>query len=165
MRTVTSVQQYPIFGSEIQCPHCRQIIPALILTDTYLCPRHGAFEVNANGKDLVHLQSDRQWRLWNDEWYRQHIHPDGIRFEIHENIDRLFTQGYRMLKVTIARRYIDMVSPYLESTSTDSSVQRLYGLTVEFSPSEAEEPRWGVINFELEKELGAPKGYPYFRSF
>jgi uncharacterized protein (TIGR02652 family) len=89
MRTVTSVQQYPIFGSEIKCPHCRQIIPALILTDTYLCPRHGAFEVQPNCRDLVHLQSDRQWRLWDDEWYRQHTHPDGIRFEIHESIDHL----------------------------------------------------------------------------
>ncbi|MDE5076046.1 MAG: DUF2396 family protein, partial [Trichodesmium sp. St5_bin2_1] len=33
---------YPIFGPEIQCPHCRQTILALTLTDTYLCPRHGA---------------------------------------------------------------------------------------------------------------------------
>jgi uncharacterized protein (TIGR02652 family) len=165
MRTVTSVQQYPIFGLEIKCPHCRQIIPALILTDTYLCPRHGAFEVKPNGKDLIHLQSERQWRLWNQEWYRQHTHPDGICFEIHENIDRLYTQGYRALKVIIANRYIDMVSPYLEFTSIGSNVHRLYGLTVEFSPPEEEELRWGIINFEIEKELGVHKGYPYFRSF
>jgi uncharacterized protein (TIGR02652 family) len=164
MRTVTSVQQYPIFGSEIKCPHCRQIIPALILTDTYLCPRHGAFEVQPNYKDLVHLQSDRQWRLWDDEWYRQHTHPDGIRFEIHESIDRLYTQGYRAIKVTIALRYMGLVEPYLENTSI-SNAQSLYGLTVEFSPPEEQEPRWGIINFELEKELGVPKGYPYFRSF
>ncbi|MDB9460072.1 DUF2396 family protein, partial [Dolichospermum circinale CS-545/17] len=26
--------QYPIFGPEIQCPHCRQNISALTLTDT-----------------------------------------------------------------------------------------------------------------------------------
>ncbi len=38
--------QYPMFGPEIQCPHCRQTIPALTLTDTYLCPRHGAFEAD-----------------------------------------------------------------------------------------------------------------------
>ncbi len=101
MRTVTSTQQYPVFGSEIKCPHCRQIIPALILTDTYLCSRHGAFEVDPNCQDLVHLQSDRQWRLWDDEWYRQHTHPDGIRFEIHESIDRLYTQGYRATKVDL----------------------------------------------------------------
>ncbi|MFO0211656.1 MAG: TIGR02652 family protein, partial [Pseudanabaena sp.] len=132
---------------------------------TYLCPRHGAFEVSSNGRDLVHLQSDRQWRLWNDEWYRQHNHPDGIRFEIHENIDRLYTQGYRAIKVMIAHRYIDLVSPYLETAAISSNMQRLYGLSVEFSPPEEEEPRWGIINFELEKELGTPKGYPYFRSF
>ncbi len=165
MRTVTSTQQYPIFGSEIKCPHCRQIIPALILTDTYLCPRHGAFEVNLNCQDLVHLQSDRQWRLWDDEWYRQHTHSDGIRFEIHESIDRLYTQGYRATKVTIAHRYMDLVSPYLEISAIASNLQRLYGLTVDFSPSEVQELRWGTINFELEKELGVPKGYPYFRSF
>ncbi len=165
MRTVTSVQQYPIFGSEIKCPHCRQIIPALILTDTYLCPRHGAFEVHPNCKDLVHLQSDRQWRLWEDEWYRQHTHPDGIHFEIHESRDRLYTQGYRAIKVTIAHRYMGLVDPYLENTSIVSKSQSLYGLTVEFSPPEEQEPRWGIINFELEKELGVPKGYPYFRSF
>ncbi len=165
MRTVTSTQQYPIFGSEIKCPHCRQIIPALILTDTYLCPRHGAFEVNSNCQDLVHLQSDRQWRLWDDEWYRQHTHPDGVFFEIHESIDRLYTQGYRATKVTIAHRYMDLVSPYLEVSAIAANLQRLYGLTVDFSPPEVQEIRWGIINFEIEKELGVPKGYPYFRSF
>lgn len=165
MRTVTSTQQYPIFGSEIKCPHCRQIIPALILTDTYLCPRHGAFEVNPNCQDLVHLQSDRQWRLWDDEWYRQHTHPDGIRFEIHESIDRLYTQGYRATKVIIAYRYMDLVSPYLEISAITANLQRLFGLSVDFSPSEIQELRWSIINFELEKELGVPKGYPYFRSF
>lgn len=165
MRTVTSAQQYPIFGSEIKCPHCHQTIPALILTDTYLCSRHGAFEVAPNHKDLVHLQSDRQWRLWEDEWYRQHTHPDGIRFEIHESIDRLYTLGYRAIKVMIAHRYIELVKPYLEAFSNDTNLQRLYGLNVEFSPPEEEEARWGIINFEIEKELGTPKGYPYFRSF
>ena len=33
---MTFAFQYPIFGPEIQCPHCRQTIPALTLTDTYL---------------------------------------------------------------------------------------------------------------------------------
>jgi uncharacterized protein (TIGR02652 family) len=165
MGVSTLAQQYPVFGSEIKCPHCRQIIPALILTDTYLCSRHGAFEVHPNGKDLVHLQSDRQWRLWEDEWYRQHAHPDGIRFEIHESIDRVYTQGYRAVKVTIALRYQDLVTPYFESSAVDPNLRRLYGLTVEFSPPESQEPRWGVINFGIEKELGTLKGYPYFRSF
>ncbi len=161
------MQQYPIFGSEIKCPHCQQIIPALILTDTYLCPRHGAFEVQRNCQDLVHLQSDRHWRLWNGEWYRQHTHPDGLSFEIHESIDRLYTQGYRAIEVTIAYRYIDLVRPYLENSSINSSanVQSLYGLSVNFSSPEEQEPCWGIINFELKKELGVPKGYPYFRSF
>ena len=25
--------QYPIFGAEIKCPHCRQVIAAITLTD------------------------------------------------------------------------------------------------------------------------------------
>lgn len=163
MQNVVSPLQYPIFGPEIRCPHCRQVIPALILTDTYLCPRHGAFEVKPNTKDLVHLQSERQWRLWEGEWYRQHTHPDGIRFEIHESLDKLYTQGYRAVKVTIARRYIDLVNSYLERSPIDSSTQRLYGLIVEFSPPPEVEPRWGVVNFELDKEPGALAKYPYFR--
>jgi hypothetical protein len=57
-----------------------------------------------------------------------------------------------------------LVEHYLENTSIVSSAQSLYGLTVEFSPPEEQETRWGIINFELEKELGVPKGYPYFRS-
>jgi len=106
--------QYPIFGPEINCHHCRQVVPALTLTDTYLCSRHGAFESNPDTGDLVHLQSGRQWRRWEGEWYRQHTHPDGIRFEIHEALDRLYTQGYRATKVIIASRYRDLVSAYLE---------------------------------------------------
>ena len=99
------VLQYPMFGPEIQCPHCRQTIPALTLTDTYLCPRHGAFEADPKTGELVHLQSGRHWRRWEDEWYRQHTHPDGIRFEIHEALDRLYTQGYRATRVIVAQRY------------------------------------------------------------
>ncbi len=165
MHSVTPPMQYPIFGPEIRCPHCRQIIPALILTDTYLCSRHGAFEVKPDTKDLVHLQSERQWRLWEEEWYRQHTHPDGIRFEIHECLDKLYTQGYRATKVTIARRYMDLVSSYLERSSVDNHAQRLYGLIVEFSPPAEVEPRWGIVNFDLAKEPGAPVRYPYFRPF
>jgi uncharacterized protein (TIGR02652 family) len=164
MPNVMSPSQYPIFGPEIRCPHCRQAIQALILTDTYLCPRHGAFEVKSATKDLIHLQSERQWRLWDGEWYRQHTHPDTIRFEIHECLDKLYTQGYRATKITIAHRYKDLVSNYLER-SDDSSTQRLYGLVVEFSPPEDIEPRWRVVNFDLEKEPGAPIRYPSFRPF
>ena len=162
--------QYPIFGPEIQCPHCRQTIQALTLTDTYLCQRHGAFESDPKTGELVHLQSGRHWRLWKDEWYRQHTHPDGIRFEIHEALDRLYTQGYRATKVIIAQRYQDLISTYLERSTpwrgqSDSPKPRLYGLTVEFSPDPKDEPCWDVINFDLEKEPGAPVRYPYFRLF
>jgi uncharacterized protein (TIGR02652 family) len=160
--------QYPIYGAEISCPHCRQVIPALTLTDTYLCPRHGAFEADPKAKELVHLQSGRHWRLWKDEWYRQHNHPDGIRFEIHEALDRLYTQGYRATKVIIAARYQELVSTYLERStpwreSLDTQIPKLYGLPVEFSVEASVEPRWDVINFDLEKEPGAPVRYPYFR--
>jgi uncharacterized protein (TIGR02652 family) len=161
--------QYPIFGPEIQCPHCRQTIAALTLTDTYLCPRHGAFEADPNTEELVHLQSSRRWRCWKDEWYRQHTHPDGIRFEIHEALDRLYTEGYRATKVIIASRYKELVSSYLEQTNSIQENElhnpRLYGLPVEFSPEPQQEPCWAVINFELEKEPGVPVRYPYFRLF
>jgi uncharacterized protein (TIGR02652 family) len=162
--------QYPIFGPEIHCPHCRQVISALTLTDTYLCPRHGAFEANSETRELVHLQSGRHWRLWEEEWYRQHTHPDGIRFEVHEALDRLYTEGYRATKVIIASRYKTLVRAYLERNnswhgSSESKTPRLYGLPVEFSPEAPEDPCWEVINFDLEKEPGVPKRYPYFRLF
>ncbi|MGB3513695.1 MAG: TIGR02652 family protein [Microcoleaceae cyanobacterium] len=162
--------QYPIFGPEIQCPHCRKTIPALTLTDTYLCPRHGAFEADPNTGELFHLQSGRHWRLWDNEWYRQHTHPDGIRFEIHEALDRLYTQGYRAISVTIAHRYRDLVNAYLErskpwNANSDSCEPKLYGLPVEFSSESEDEPCWEVINFKLEKEQGVPVRYPYFRLF
>ena len=162
--------QYPIFGPEIHCPHCRQVILALTLTDTYLCPRHGAFEANPETFELIHLQSGRHWRLWQGEWYRQHTHPDGIRFEIHEALDRLYTEGYRATKVIIASRYKTLVSAYLERNSSwrgtlASTTLQLYGLPVEFSPEAKEDPCWEVINFDLQKEPGVPKRYPYFRLF
>ncbi|MBL1210243.1 TIGR02652 family protein [Geminocystis sp. GBBB08] len=163
--------QYPIFGPEIKCPHCRQTIEALTLTDTYLCPRHGAFEADPNTKVLVHLQSDRHWRLWEDKWYRQHTHPDGIRFEIHEALDRLYTEGYRAIKVTIAERYYSLISSYLEKSNNwqgdqpESKIYKLYGLPVEFSGKSSDEPCWEIVNFILEKEKGAPSRYPYFRLF
>ncbi|WP_159785223.1 TIGR02652 family protein [Sodalinema gerasimenkoae] len=162
--------QYPIFGPEIECPHCRQKIPALTLTDTYLCPRHGAFEADPKTGELVHLQSNRHWRLWNHQWYRQHTHPDGIRFEIHEALDRLYTQGYRATRIVIAARYRELMAAYLERSSpwrdrSDSPLTKLYGLPVSFSPEAQDEPCWDVINFDLEKEPGVPVRYPYFRLF
>ncbi|MGB0563422.1 MAG: TIGR02652 family protein [Spirulinaceae cyanobacterium] len=168
---INPVLQYPIFGAEINCPHCRQVIPALTLTDTYLCPRHGAFEADPKTSELVHLQSGRHWRQWEGEWYRQHTHPDGIRFEIHEALDRLYTQGYRATKVVIAQRYKELVSAYLERSGpwrpqeTSTRSPRLYGLPVAFSEGGEEAPEWDVINFRLEKEPGIPVRYPYFRLF
>ena len=161
---------YPIFGSQITCPHCRQNIEALTLTDSYLCSRHGAFEASPDTKILMHLQSGRQWRLWENKWYRQHTHPDGIRFEIHEALDRLYTEGYRATKVIIASRYYNLISSYLEKGSSwqsDSSNQlyKLYGLPVEFSVPSNEESQWDVNNFLLEKQKGSPSRYPYFRLF
>jgi uncharacterized protein (TIGR02652 family) len=172
--------QYPIFGPEIQCPHCRQPIPALTLTDTYLCTRHGAFEADPDTGVLVHLQSNRHWCLWDGEWYRQHTHPDGIRFEIHDALDKLYTQGYRATKVIIAERYRELIGSYLVGTevpkdtraqalagakdqSSIQSLPRLFGLPVEFSPEPIAVPCWKVINFDLEKEPGIPIQYPYFR--
>jgi uncharacterized protein (TIGR02652 family) len=168
--------QHPIFGPEIQCPHCRQIIPALTLTDTYLCDRHGAFEANPETSQLVHLQSKRNWCRWEDEWYRQHIQPDGLRFEIHDALDKLYIQAYRATKVIIAHRYRESIASYLvgdistaenphlaPKSTIDPSQPRLFGLPVEFSPTSIEEPRWAIINFILETEPGIPIQYPYFR--
>ncbi len=162
----SSGSQYPVFGPEIPCPHCRQPIPALTLTDSYLCQRHGAFESDPKTGELVHLQSGRYWRCWDNEWYRRHSHPDGIRFEIHEALDRLYAQGYRVTRVIISRRYEDMIGGYLERGGPGRANQeghrpRLCGLPVEFSPDPQTEPRWGVVNFDLEKEVGTPVRYPF----
>ena len=165
--------QYPIFGPEIQCPHCRQTIAALTLTDTYLCQRHGAFEANPDTGELVHLQSSRQWRQWDGEWYRQHTHPDGIRFEIHEALDRLYTEGFRATRIIVAHRYQAMLRTYLDRTTARTrepqappgKSPRLYGLPVEFGPVANGDPRWQTINFTLDKEPGVPVRYPYFRLF
>jgi uncharacterized protein (TIGR02652 family) len=150
---------YPIFGPEIPCPHCRQLISALTLTDTYLCHRHGAFEADPQTEALVHLQSSRAWRRWQESWFRQHTHADGIRFEIHEELDRLHTQGFRATRIFIAQRYQNLLSSSLERMNwvqehrEDPSSFRLYGLPIEFG---LDEPRWEVINFEIHREAGLP---------
>ncbi|NJR48411.1 MAG: TIGR02652 family protein [Leptolyngbyaceae cyanobacterium CSU_1_3] len=95
---------YPIFGSEIHCPQCHRTIPALFLTDTYICPQHGAFEANPTTHELIHVQSERSWRQWENQWHRQHLHPDGLRFEIAEALDRLYREGYRATQIIIAHR-------------------------------------------------------------
>jgi uncharacterized protein (TIGR02652 family) len=165
-----AVVQYPIFGPEIQCPHCRQMLSALTLTDTYLCQRHGAFEADPHTKELIHLQSGRHWRQWDGEWYRQHTHPDGIRFEIHEALDRLYGEGLRATRVIIAKRYQELIATYLDrgapwsKTMEGNELPRLYGLPVEFGPDpSAGDLRWDVINFDLDKEPGLPTYSPYSR--
>jgi len=146
---------FPIFGPEILCPHCRQPIAALTLTDTYLCPRHGAFEADPKTDELVHLQSARRWRQWQDLWYRQHTHADGIRFEIHEELDRLHAQGYRATRILIAYRYQSLLKNSLERLPRhqEEGTYRLYGLPIEFM---ADEPSWEIINFLVHKEPGTP---------
>jgi uncharacterized protein (TIGR02652 family) len=152
------MQEYPLFGPEIPCPHCQQIISALILTDIYLCPLHGPFEVNPHTGELVHLNSEhRRWKLWEGKWYRQHQHPDGLRFEIHESLDRSYSKGLRASKITIADRYRDLIGPALDQN------HKLFGLPVTFSEPATLDSRWGVINFELEHEPFFHKNYPYFR--
>lgn len=151
---------YPIFGPTILCPHCRQKIEALTLTDSYLCHRHGAFESDPNSQDLIHLQSGRRWRMWQGHWFRQHTDADSIRFEIHEELDRLRTKGMRATQIMIAQRYRDLLAPYLEQgpfrrQRDKSSHPRLYGLPVAFSSDTDLEPspsRWDIINFELIQE-------------
>jgi len=165
---VSAVSQYPIYGPEIRCPHCNQPIPALTLTDSYLCSRHGVFESDPETKELVHLQSGRHWRQWENKWYRQHTHPDGIRFEIHEALDRLYTQGFRATQVTIAHRYRQLINAYFERSApwqgqSEQGGPRLYGLPVVFSSAPEAEPYWEVINFELEKEPGVPAQRGYSR--
>ena len=170
VRMLGSASQYPIYGPEVQCPHCRQTIPALLLTDSYLCSRHGAFEANPDTHELVHVQSGRHWRRWEDRWYRQHTHPDGIRFEIHEELDRLYTQGFRATRVIIAERYQVLMTPYLEHGAPwqddgAEKVPKLYGLPVAFSDRAEPDTRWAVINFDLEKEPGVPTQYRYLKIF
>lgn len=151
------MQEYPLFGPHIPCPHCHQTISALILTDIYLCPMHGPFEVKTG--ELVHLNSEhRRWKLWEGRWYRQHQHPDGIRFEIHESLDRSYSKGLRAHKITIADRYQQLVLPILDQE------QKLFGLPVFFSVQDTEDGRWAVINFELAHEPFFNKNYPYFRA-
>lgn len=162
---------YPIFGAEITCPQCRQTIFALTLTDSYLCDRHGAFEANPETEELVHLQSNRQWKQWEGIWYRQHSHPDGIRFEIHEALDRLYTKGFRATKITIAHRYQALVHRALELKSSrppddnpalaPTYSPHLYGIPVTFSEPGDRQDKWNTVNFELDTEPGVPQRYPY----
>lgn len=165
---INSNFQYPIFGSEIKCPHCNQTIQALTLTDSYLCDRHGPFEANPETQELVHLQSERCWKLWDNKWYRQHSHPDGIRFEIHEALDNLYHQNLQATKIIIARRYQTLIMPYLENDAfsdhdDESKFLQIYRIPVEFSPVNSDDLSWNIINFTLETEprIESSERYPY----
>ena len=152
---------YPAFGPEIQCPHCHRTVSALFLTDTYLCPRHGAFEVSPVG-ELVHIPSGRCWHHWEGHWYRQHLHLDGLRFEIGEALDQLHRQGHQATQITIAQRYRPLLERYsgecLPVKRLDPLGQKLFGIPIAFSPVPQVEPRWVSVNFEF--NTVADTGYP-----
>lgn len=160
------LRDYPIFGSEIHCPQCHQTIPALFLTETYICPQHGAFEANPNTHELIHIQSGRSWLQWENQWHRQHLHPDSLRFEIADALDRLYREGYRATQIIIARRYQEPLVPTLTWFQPFVKYQ-LYGVPVAFNPDSLAEPRWQIINFEFETEPGEPKDhiYPFLRAW
>ncbi|MEO1622659.1 MAG: DUF2396 family protein, partial [Cyanobacteria bacterium J06632_3] len=76
----------------------------------------------------------------------------------------------RATRVIIAERYQRLMSPYLEhgapwQSQTGEKVPKLYGLPVSFSESPDVEPRWAVVNFDLEKEPGVPTQYRYLKIF
>ena len=156
---VNSALQYPIYGPEIQCPHCRQKIPALTLTDTYLCSRHGAFEADPDSKELVHLQSAAT--LAGSGMANGLVAsiptPTGIRFENSMNfsLDRLYTEGYRATRVIIGKNRTiirDLVNAYLERNSPWAGAGRLChapsshgAYRVEFRPVHPTKiPKWAV---------------------
>lgn len=161
---------YPAFGSEIQCPHCNTTIPALFLTDAYLCPRHGAFEVSTTG-ELIHVTSGRCWHRWEGAWYRQHIHVDGLRFEIGEALDQLHRQGRRATQITMAHRYRVLFKGYPDREFSSAMRlypfgQKLFGIPLLFSPAPQVGSRWTSVNFEFTTvaDTTARLSYPRFRT-
>lgn len=157
----------PAFGEAVRCPCCDHPIPALVLTNAYLCPRHGLFEVDPAENGIIHLDSGRHWRSWQGQWYRQHQQVESLRAEIFAALDHLHHQGFHATEITLAQRYQDLVTPYVESRSdwfrqVYYSKLRLFGLPVTFQPDTQTGSRWQVIAFELAKKLGSPKTYRYF---
>jgi len=157
----------PAFGETIRCPCCHRSIPALVLTNAYLCPRHGLFEVSAAEDDIIHLDSGRYWRCWQGQWIRQHQQIESLRTEIFAALEHLHHQGFHATEITLAQRYRALVTPHLESRSDwfrqlYYSKLRLFGLPVTFQPDTQAGSRWQVIAFELARQLGAPKTYSYF---
>ncbi|MEO1396277.1 MAG: TIGR02652 family protein [Cyanobacteria bacterium J06634_5] len=161
---------WPALGETIRCPCCDRPIPALILTNAYLCPHHGLFEVGSEENEVVHLDSGRRWRSWQGHWYLQHQQIESLRAELFAALDHLHHQGFHATEITLAQRYRELATPYLESGS-DWFRQiyygklRLYGLPVTFQhetlPGTQADSRWQVISFELTKVPGSPKAYNY----
>lgn len=156
----------PALGETIRCPCCDRPIPALVLTNAYLCPRHGLFEVGSAENGIIHLDSGRYWRSWQSQWYRQHQQIESLRTEIFAALDHLHHQGFHATGITIAQRYRELVTPYLGSESDwfhqiYCGKLRLYGLPVTFQSETRADSRWQVISFELTKVPGSPKTYTY----
>ncbi|MEL6162040.1 MAG: TIGR02652 family protein [Cyanobacteria bacterium J06627_32] len=156
----------PVLGETIRCPCCDQPIPALVLTNAYLCPRHGLFEVGSEENEVVHLDSGRRWQSWQGHWYRQHQQIESLRAELFAALDHLHHQGLHASGITLAQRYRELATPYLESGS-DWFRQiyygklRLYGLPVTFQPATQTNSRWRVISFELTKIPSSPRTCTY----
>ncbi|MEM6256321.1 MAG: TIGR02652 family protein [Cyanobacteria bacterium P01_D01_bin.156] len=156
----------PPLGETIHCPCCNRSIPALVLTNAYLCPRHGLFEVGSKKNEVIHLDSGRRWRSWQGRWYRQHQKIESLRTELFSALDHLHHQGFHATGITLAQRYRKLVTPYLESGSDwfhriYCGKLRLYGLPVIFQPEKQEDSRWQVISFELTQAPGSLKIYTY----
>jgi len=156
----------PPLGETIHCPCCKRAIPALVLTDAYLCPRHGLFEVGSKENEVIHLDSGRRWQSWQGRWYHQHQQIESLRDELFAALAHLHHQGFHATEITLAQRYRELATPHLKSGS-DWFRQiyygklRLYGLPVTFQPDTLPDSQWQVISFELTKVSGSPKTYNY----
>ncbi|MEO0406058.1 MAG: TIGR02652 family protein [Cyanobacteria bacterium P01_A01_bin.135] len=158
---------FPALGETIRCPCCQRAIPALVLTDAYLCPHHGLFEVDYAENGIIHLDTGRHWRAWQGRWYHQHQQRQSLRAEIFAALDHLHHQGFHATGITLAQRYRELVTPYLESGSDwfrqiYCGKLRLYGLPVTFQPDTQRGSRWQAIAFEFARAPGSPKAYTHF---
>ena len=79
----------PSLGETIRCPCCDLLIPALVLTNAYLCPRHGLFEVGSKEDEVIHLDSGRRWQSWQGHWHRQHQQIESLRIELFAALEHL----------------------------------------------------------------------------
>ena len=88
-----------------------------MLTEAYLCLSHGVFEADPVTGGLVHLDTERCWHPWQGNWYQQHRNPEGLKIEVYQALDHLHYQGFRAVKLTLARRYESLVQPHLDRTN------------------------------------------------